>query len=130
MEKNNRLIIISLVAILFAVMFGFSEYGRIEMRRQIDERDRCIASLDSMVKTYLGAEQKENYYVFNIPVDQYGNKLSIKELDSIRIANERIIWEQDAILCAAKKIYEFNYSSKMKGDSLVIKLWDKKQRTR
>lgn len=128
MKTNNISIISYLVAAVFAIMFFFSEYGNNEMRRQIKERDRCISSLDSIVRVYLNAEKTDSSYIFRFPVDQYGNKLSIRDLDSIKIADELIIWQQDAIILAAKQKYKFDYSIKMDGNLLKIKLWDKKER--
>ena len=125
--KTNNISIISYIAAVFAIMFFFSEYGNNEMRRQIKERDQCIALLDSIVKVYLNAEKTDSSYIFNISIDQYGNKLSIRDLDSINIANELIIFQQDAIILAAKQKYKFDYSFKMDGNLLKIKLWDKKK---
>lgn len=127
MKTNNISIISYIVAAVFAIMFFFSEYGNNEMRRQIKERDRCIALLDSIVKVYLNAEKTDSSYIFRISIDQYGNKLSIRDLDSINIANELIIFQQDAIILAAKQKYNFDYSFKMDGNLLKIKLWDKKK---
>ncbi|MBR8720197.1 hypothetical protein IX307_001379 [Bacteroides pyogenes] len=124
--KSNYLTLIAIVAaILFMILFGFSEYSNVEMRRQIQERDAYIKHIDTLIGLYSNVEFKDSIIVFRFPVDQYGNKLKFDDLDSIRRVNELIIQTQDMVIREAKKLYKFNYSTKVIGDSIRVRIWDK-----
>lgn len=126
--KSKYITIISIfIAIVFAVMFGFSEYSNNEMRRQLHERDIYIEYIDSIVGVYYNKniEFTDSSMVFKFPVDQYGNVLKFNDLDSIRYMNERIILTQDAVIRHLKQRYNCNYSVKSKGDSIFISSWNK-----
>lgn len=112
-------------AIFFAFLFIVSEYGNNALRRQIVERDVYLNHLDSIIGFYSNVSYEDSFIIFNYAVDRYGNRLKYDELDSIRHMNERIIFIQDNIIKFAKQKYKFNYSTKMRGDSLFIRVWDK-----
>lgn len=126
--KSKYITIISIfIAIVFAVMFGFSEYSKNEMRRQLHEREIYIEYIDSIVGIYYNKniEFTDSSMVFKFPADQYGNTLKFHDLDSIRYMNERIILTQDAVIRHLKQRYKCNYSVKVKGDSIFISSWNK-----
>lgn len=126
--KSKYITIISIfIAIVFAVMFGFSKYSNNEMRRQLHEREIYIEYIDSIVGIYYNKniEFTDSSMVFKFPVDQYGNTLKFHDLDSIRYMNERIILTQDAVIRHLKQRYKCNYSVKVKGDSILISSWNK-----
>lgn len=126
--KSKYITIFSIfIAIMFAVMFGFSEYSNNEMRRQLHERDIYIEHIDSIVGIYYkkNIEFTDSAIVLKFPTDQYGNALKFADLDSIRYMNERIIRTQDAVIRHLKQKYKCNYSVRVKGDSIFISSWSK-----
>lgn len=124
--KNNYIVFVAiLVAVVFMILFGFSEYSNNMMRKQLNEREAYIDRIDTLLGLYSNVEFNDSSMLFQFPVDQYGNRLRFNDLDSLRKINEKIIKEQDAVIRAAKRVYKFDYSMKTKGDSLIIELWNK-----
>lgn len=54
-----------------------------------------------------------------------GNVVSYSELDSMCNLYYRELQLKDLILVSAKRKYNFNYSIKHRGDSIVISFWNK-----
>lgn len=125
MSNKYITLIAIVVAILFAILFGVSEYSNSEMRRQLHDRDAYIERIDSLTGLYSNVEFKDSLMILHFPFDQYGNKLKFNDLDSIRKMNEKSILIQDMIIREAKKKYKFNYSVKEIGDSIRILFWSK-----
>lgn len=124
--KNKFITYLSIfMSAIFIILFAFSEYRNSQLQRQIIERDAFLNRMDSIIGFYANASYEEESIIFKFPIDRYGNKLNFKDLDSIRYMNERIIAIQDEVIKFAKKKYNFNYSTKVIGDSLRIYMWDK-----
>lgn len=121
------------VGIFFILLVVFAVVSFLENRsleRQIEQRDDMIKNLlkkDSIQDMLVPATVTDDgYLVYTYRVNTEANKpLSYHELDSMYSVLQNELYIKDAIIVSAKRHYEFNYSYKVTGDSVVMKFWDK-----
>ncbi len=119
------LILAIIVAVTFTFLFGMAEYSNNEMRRQIEERDAYINYIDSFMLSQGYIVRNDSLTFFLKPLDKYGNPTTLQGYDSLRIWLERQVELQDKIIKSAKRLYGFDYSYKVEGDSVSMKFWRK-----
>ena len=124
--KNKMILTVAIiVASTFAFMFGISEYSNNSLRRQIHERDMYLDYMDSILVSYGYISHSDSSTMFIRLLDTYGNVMNLSQVDSVQSELERIIKIQDLIIKSAKRTYNFNYSYTIRGDSVIMKFWNK-----
>lgn len=124
--KNKMILTVAIiVAFTFAFMFGMAEYSNKNLRRQIHERDMYLDYMDSVLVSYGYISHNDSCTMFIRLLDEFGNAMNLSQVDSVRSELERTIEIQDLIIKSAKRRYNFNYSYTIRGDSVIMKFWNK-----
>lgn len=124
--KNKMILTVAIiVAFTFAFMFGMAEYSNKSLRRQIHERDMYLDYMDSVLVSYGYISHNDSCTMFIRLLDEFGNAMNLSQVDSVRSELERTIEIQDLIIKSAKRRYNFNYSYTIRGDSVIMKFWNK-----
>lgn len=125
MKNRIHFTVSIIIAATFAFLFGMAEYSNNRLRRQIAERDAYLNYMDSALMShgYIGKNDSSTFIIR--PLDKYGHPTNLSGSDSIRISLEGTIELQDIIIKSAKRVYGFNYSYKIQGDSVSIKFWNR-----
>ena len=118
--------------IVFICMMGYIiylHYVNSVYQKQISDSQTLINRFilkDSLASSIINIQESDSMFVLIRKVNkETGNILTYNDLDSICEMYYNQIQIQDKIILCAKKHYKFNYSYKIKGDSIFISFWNK-----
>ncbi len=98
-------------------------------QRQISESQTLINKLivkDSLTSSLIDIQETDSMFVIKKVIDKNtGHSLTYHELDSICEDYFNLAQIREQIILSAKRHYKFNYSYKIKGDSIIISFWNK-----
>ena len=118
------------VTCLFLLVYNcYLQYVNVTYRVQIGNSVRLISRLiqkDSILSELIDVEENDSMIIVQKTINkETGNVVSYSELDSMCNLYYRELQLKDLILVSAKRKYNFNYSIKHRGDSIVISFWNK-----
>lgn len=131
MERANNKFRYCIIVLIIAVLYIFYlQYVNYSYYRQIQENNSIID--DFMLRDSISSELLETipdstgYKLVLIRNAETGKPVTYMQLDSMyeEAAEKAFMYEQ--ILLSAKKILKFDYSYKIKGDTIIFGFWDKK----
>ena len=125
-KKINAIMIIILLGMFLSVIF--LTYENRTYQRQIDERDKFIQVLlvkDSISSKLVDIEDQDSILIYKYVIGDEGKPLKYNDLLDEMLYYRRQAEIKDRILVTAKRKYNFNYSFKESGDTLIIGLWNK-----
>mgnify|MGYP000585606080 CR=1 FL=1 len=108
---------------------AYLQYANFTYERQIKYSQNLINKLvikDSIFSSVLNIQDKDSLLSIIRRKDlRTGKILSYEDLDSL--CNEYLRRNEllEQIILSAKRHYKFNYSYKIKGDSIIISFWNK-----
>ncbi|MBQ9638431.1 MAG: hypothetical protein IJV22_02615 [Bacteroidales bacterium] len=114
--------LLSIIAICY-LLFENNTYSR-----QISEKDAIIQRLqirDSISSKLIDIEETDTSFIYSFVRNSDGDILSYHELDSMVRKYDYELYVKDLILVKAKNYYQFNYSIKRIGDTIILGFWNK-----
>ena len=129
-DKYVNKIFMGIFIILLVVFAVVSFLENRSLERQIEQRDDMIKnrlkkdSIQDMLVPQTVTE--DGYLIYTYRVNSQTSKpFTYHEWDSLYSVSKKELYIKDAVLVAAKRYYQFNYSYIVTGDSVVMKFWDK-----
>lgn len=124
--RNLAPIVIILTMLIVALFFLL--YENYTYSRQISEKNAIIQRLqirDSISSQLLDIKETDTSFIYSYRSKSDGTILTYKELDSMVRAYDYELYVKDLILVKAKNKYQFNYSVKRIGDTIIMGFWSK-----
>ena len=125
-KKINAIVILALLGMFLSIIFLM--YENRSYQRQIEERDRFIKVMlikDSISSQLVDIEDQDSILIYKYMIGDDGKALKYNDLLDEMSYYRKQAEIKDRILVAAKRKYNFNYSFKELGDTLIIGLWNK-----
>lgn len=126
MSKRSFLLLLGIV--MFLIAFLFLLYENHAFSRQIQEKDAIIQRLqirDSISSKLIGIEETDSSFIYSYSQKPDGGIYTYHELDSMVREYDYELYVKDLILVKAKNYYQFNYSIKRLGDTIILGFWNK-----
>ena len=124
--RNLAPIVIIFTMLIVALFFLL--YENYTYSRQISEKNAIIQRLqirDSISSQLLDIKETDTSFIYSYRSKSDGTILTYKELDSMVRAYDYELYVKDLILVKAKNKYQFNYSVKRIGDTIIMGFWSK-----
>lgn len=120
--------ILAFFVLLSIIAMGYLLFENHTYSRQISEKNAIIQRLqirDSISSQLINIEETDTSFVYSYVRNSDGDILSYHELDSMVREYDYELYVKDLILVKAKNYYQFNYSIKRLGDTIILGFWNK-----
>lgn len=115
-------LLVSIIALCYLLFENYT------YSRQISEKNAIIQRLqirDSISSQLINIEETDTSFIYSFARNSDGDILSYHELDSMVREYDYELYVKDLILVKAKNYYQFNYSIKRLGDTIILGFWNK-----
>ena len=128
-NRINALIIVVVTTMVLSIIFLIQENHAYQ--QQIEERDGLIRKLllkDSLTSRLVNIEDQDSMFIYSYSIGDDGQILTYDDLLEKYLYYRKESDIKDRILVRAKHHYNFNYSIKVKGDTIILGFWDKQKK--